>query len=73
MRKYSIAKKGMEDNCFQLKCFQIKTFNNRDTLPQLIVPGGRVLTNGLVDLGSIPGRVISKTLKIVFDTSLLNT
>ena len=29
--------------------------------------------NGPVDLGSIPGRVIPKTLKIVLDTSLLNT
>ena len=29
--------------------------------------------NGPGDLGSIPGRVISKTLKMVFDTSLLNT
>ena len=26
-----------------------------------------------VDLGSIPGRVIPKTLKMVLDTSLLNT
>ena len=34
---------------------------------------GRVFTNGLVDLGSVPGRVITKTLKIVLDTSLLNT
>ena len=30
--------------------------------------GGRVFTNG-----SIPGRVIPKTVKIVLDTSLLNT
>ena len=29
--------------------------------------------NGLGDLGSIPGRVIPKTLKMVLDTSLLNT
>ena len=29
--------------------------------------------NGPVDLGSIPGRVISNTLKIVLDTLLLNT
>ena len=29
--------------------------------------------NGLRDLGSIPGRVIPKTLKMVLDTSLLNT
>ena len=34
---------------------------------------GRVFPNGLVDLGSIPGRVIPKTLKMVLDTSLLNT
>ena len=34
---------------------------------------GRVFTNGLGDLGSIPGRVILKTLKMVLDTSLLNT
>ena len=40
---------------------------------QLISPVGRVFTNDLGDLGSIPGRVIPKTLKKVFDTSLLNT
>ena len=34
---------------------------------------GRVFANGPKDLGSIPGRVISKTLKMVLDTSLLNT
>ena len=34
---------------------------------------GRVLANGPRDLGSIPGRVIPKTLKIVLDTSLLNS
>ena len=33
---------------------------------------GRVFTSGPVDLGSIPGRVIPKTLKKVVDTSLLN-
>ena len=32
-----------------------------------------VFTNGLGDLGSIPGRVIPKTLKMVLGTSLLNT
>ena len=40
---------------------------------RLIGTVGRVFANGLGDLGSIPGRVISKTLKIVLDTSLLNT
>ena len=34
---------------------------------------GRVLANGPGDLGSILGRVIPKTLKMVLDTSLLNT
>ena len=32
-----------------------------------------VFTNGPGDLGSIPGRVIPKTQKMVLDTSLLNT
>ena len=34
---------------------------------------GRVFANGPGDLGSILGHVIPKTLKIVLDTSLLNT
>ena len=34
---------------------------------------GRVFANGPGDWGSIPGRVIPKTLKIILDTSLLNT
>ena len=33
---------------------------------------GRVFANGPGDWGSIPGRVIPKTLKIVLDTFLLN-
>ena len=33
----------------------------------------RVFTNGLGDLGSIPGRVIPKTKKMVRDATLLNT
>ena len=33
----------------------------------------RVFVNGPGDLGSIPVRVIPKTLKMVLDTSLLNT
>ena len=35
--------------------------------------GTLVFANGPGDLGSIPGRVIPKTLKMVLDTSLLNT
>ena len=34
---------------------------------------GRVFANGLGDLGSIPGQVIPRTIKMVLDTSLLNT
>ena len=34
---------------------------------------GRVFANGLRDQGSIPGRVIPKTQKMVLDLSLLNT
>ena len=34
---------------------------------------GWVFANGPGDLGSIPGRVIPKTLKMVLDASLLNT
>ena len=34
---------------------------------------GRVFTNGLADLGSIPSHVIPKTLKMELDTALLNT
>ena len=39
----------------------------------LIVEMGRVFAIGSGDLGSIPGRVVPKTLKMVLDTSLLNT
>ena len=36
-------------------------------------PAVRVFANGPGDLDSIPGRVIPKTLKMVLDTTLLNT
>ena len=34
---------------------------------------GRVFANGLGDLGSVLGGIVPKTLKMVLDTSLLNT
>ena len=40
---------------------------------RLISQVGRVFANNPGDLGSILGRVIPKTLKMVLDTSLLNT
>ena len=33
----------------------------------------RLFTNGLEDWGSIPGRIIPKTQKVVLDAALLNT
>ena len=44
-----------------------------DCWNRLIGLVGRVLANDPRDLGSISGRVIPKTLKMVLDTSLLNT
>ena len=40
---------------------------------RLIGLKGKVFANGPEDLGSIPGRVIPKTRKMVLDTALLNT
>ena len=45
------------------------TFKELDEL----LPAVRVFANGPGDLGSIPGRVIPKTLKMELDTTLLNT
>ena len=41
----------------------------------IIISGlvGGVFANGPENLGSIPGRIIPKTLKMVLHTSLLNT
>ena len=47
--------------------FGIKKIN------RLIGPASKVLANSPGDLGSILGRVIRKTLKMVLDISLLNT
>ena len=40
---------------------------------RLISLVGRVFANGPGDLGSIPGRVVPKSLKMALDASLLNT
>ena len=42
-------------------------------IDRLIGQADKVFANGSRDLGSIPGRVGPKTLKMVLDTSLLNT
>ena len=54
-----------EDNCLWSHYNVIST----GSLAQWV----RVFANDPGDLGSIPGRVIPKTLKMVLDTSLLNT
>ena len=56
----------------KLKC----KFKNREILRSLEPNIGlmvRVFANGPGDLGSIPGRVIPKTQKMVLDVTLLNT
>ena len=47
--------------------------NKREKYDRLIGLVGRVFANRLKDLGSIPGRVIPKTFKMLLDTALLNT
>ena len=49
-----------------------KAFSKNRDLPTIIGPAVRVFANGPGDLGSIPGRVIPKTLKMELDTTLLN-
>ena len=42
-------------------------------LYQLMGLLGRVFASGPEDMGSIPGRLLPKTLKMVLDVTLLNT
>ena len=55
-------------NSDKVENFNFLLYFNRD-----IGPAVRVFANGPGDLGSIPGRVIPKTLKMELDTTLLNT
>ena len=50
-----------------------KNSNRTSSDPTWNGPAVRVFANGPGDLGSIPGRVIPKTLKMELDTTLLNT
>ena len=54
------------------KCFHT-LYDEKKYQDWLIGLVGRVFANGPGDLGSIPGCVIPKTLKMVLDISLLNT
>ena len=51
----------------------ILSVSSDEFLHRDIGPAVRVFANGPGDLGSIPGRVIPKTLKMELDTTLLNT
>ena len=54
-------------------CFSTLHLNKNYNELLLGTLGVRVFANGPGDLGSIPGRVIPKTQKMVLDASLLNT
>ena len=58
---------------FQVNSFLMIICQQTTIVYRLIGLVGRVFANGPGDLGSIPGCVIPKTLKMVLDTSLLNT
>ena len=60
-------------NLHFLYCWVVLSFLFNLCFNQLFGLVGRVFTNGLEDLGSISGCVIPKTLRMVFDISLLNT
>ena len=63
-QQYKVRIKGKEEQSRE-KC---------RALPYIYIgPVGNVFANGMRDLGSIPVRVIPKTLKMVLDTSFRNT
>ena len=55
------------------KCYLISWIRQHISASTFLIRGVRVFANGPGDLGSIPGRVIPKTQKMVLDASLLNT
>ena len=57
--------------CDNVRALLLPSFS--DCAPADIGLAVRVFANGPGDLGSIPGRVIPKTQKMVLDASLLNT
>ena len=62
---------------FQPKKIKTESFcklrNESVKLTQVVFISSLVFANGPGDMGSIPGRVIPKTQKMVFDATLLNT
>ena len=67
-------KRSNSKQCFLLPIpRQSSSYSMNETPIQSIDQVGRVFANGMEDQVSIPGRVIPKTQKMVFDNSLLNT
>ena len=66
-------KKKKKKNSFLSVCISLNILDYYIQSNQLISLVGRMFSNGPGDLGSIPVCVIPKTLKMVSDTSLLNT
>ena len=62
-----------ETNIYRKYFIMVQSIYSLNSFLTLIGLVGRVFANGLGDLGSISGRIIPKTLKMVLDTSLLNT
>ena len=58
---------------FMQKWYFFRVFTWFQVITHHIGLVGRVFVNGPGDLGSIPGRVIPNTLKMVLDISSLNT
>ena len=73
--KWSTNFRGLPLKVEILKLYMVWICDVIFHLPYFIVykSATRVFANGPGDLGSIPGRVIPKTLKMVLDTTLLNT
>ena len=72
------SNKNTEDSSISLLTFKIEVNLKLDFQKLMIYLWshclvGRAFANGPVDMGSIPGRVIPRTLKMILDTSLLNT
>ena len=69
---YFVSKRFLANNINRKKCIFAQIKMIKKYFYQNFGLVGRVFANGPGDLGSIPGRVIPKTLKMVLDTSLLN-
>ena len=70
MGNWPICGNTISENSFNAATFSVLSQKFRGISAELM---GRVFANDTGDLGSISGHVIPKTLKMVLDTSFLNT